>query len=315
MRAHVIVNPGAAQFRSDPGLVQALGEACRGRAAWTTTATIEQLEATCREVAGARTDLVVLCGGDGSYMAGLSALARAHDGRALPAICLAPGGSSSTVARNWGRLLGDPVRHVCAVLDRAESGADGAVVRPTLLVDDGSGSTRVGFIFGTGLVSRFFDAFYAAGGGGSREASRLVARVAVGALTGGSLARKILQPLPCRLSVDGTDHPAHAFTLIVASVVRNLGLHLLVTHRAGEDPDRPHLVASTLGVRACGMQYHRVLAGRPLLGPGTVDTLARQFRVRFPGAGGRYVLDGDLLACESVRVSAGPRVRIVALDG
>ena len=34
--------------------------------------------------------------------------------------------------------------------------------------------------------------------------------------------------------------------------------------------------------------------------------------VRFPDGPGPYVLDGDLLAAEQIRVTAGPRVRFVS---
>jgi len=62
-----------------------------------------------------------------------------------------------------------------------------------LRVRSGAGAERVGFIFGTGLVGSFFESFYAAGGGVPRQAARLVARIVVGARTGGELARKVVR--------------------------------------------------------------------------------------------------------------------------
>ncbi len=313
MRVHVVVNPHAALFRQAPEHIAAVVDACRERARVAITDTVAALDGACIEAHEQGAELVVMCGGDGSYMAGVSSLARTYGARPLPAVCLAPGGSTSTVARNWGVLLRDPAKHVRTVLNLAANGDLTISTRPTLRVREGAGDDRVGFIFGTGLVRSFFESFYATGGGGPRQAASLVARIVVGALTGGQLARKVLAPMPCRLRVDGNVHPAHAFTLIVSSVVRDLGLHLLVTHRAAEDPLRPHLVASTLGVRECGMQYPRVLRGRPLMGPGTVDTLAGSFEVEFATAGGGYVLDGDPIRCRTVRVSAGPSLRVASL--
>jgi hypothetical protein len=186
------------------------------------------------------------------------------------------------------------------------------VTRPTLRVNADDQRSRVGFIVGAGLVSSFFEAFYEAGGGGYARAAPMIARVLVGSFVGGTLARRVLSPTPCRLVIDGLPHPLCSFTLIVSSVVRNLGLRLMVTHRGGEDPMRPHLVASDLSVRSCGLQYGRVLRGKPLIGPQTVDTLVERFEVAFPGQGA-YVLDGDLFRCASFAVRAGPRLRVASL--
>ena len=101
-----------------------------------------------------------------------------------------------------------------------------------------------------------------------------------------------------------------AWSLVVCSVVRDLGLHMLVTHRAGEDPARPHLVASPLPTRALGPQAPRVVAGKPLVGDGNFDGLVERFVRRGPDARGCYVLDGDVFRAAEVEVSAGPMIRV-----
>jgi protein tyrosine phosphatase (PTP) superfamily phosphohydrolase (DUF442 family) len=119
--------------------------------------------------------------------------------------------------------------------------------------------------------------------------------------------------MPARLTINGQRLPSKAFTLIASSVVRNLGMHMLVTHRAGEDPTRPHVVASSLDARACGMQFWRILAGRGLVGEHNVDALASSFSVEFEPGGGAYVLDGDLIRAERVDVRAGPELKVVVI--
>jgi diacylglycerol kinase family enzyme len=310
MRPHVVINPRAAKFAKNPGLLADMkraAEECQVH----TTESLEALEDVCRDIARQEPSLVVFCGGDGSAMAGVTHLHTAYGDRPLPTVCLAPGGNSCTVARNWGRLVRDPRQHLQQVLALARAGKLPSATRPTLRVRDDS-STRIGFIFGTGLVASFFEAFYEKGGGGYPEASRMIAKIFLGSFVGGKLARRVLSPMPCELRVEGRAHPHPAFTLIVAAVVRNLGLQLIVPHRAGEDPSRPHLVASSLDIVDCGLQYPRVLRGRPLIHPQTVDQLVACFEVGF-GATGHYVLDGDLIATRNVRVEAGPQVRIASL--
>jgi hypothetical protein len=85
---------------------------------------------------------------------------------------------------------------------------------------------------------------------------------------------------------------------------------MLVNHRAADDPDRPHLVASPMSPRRLGRLAPWVLAGRPLPGDGNVDALTRELVVRFPTVG-PYVLDGELLRASRVVLRAGPPLTVV----
>jgi diacylglycerol kinase (ATP) len=120
----------------------------------------------------------------------------------------------------------------------------------------------------------------------------------------------VLDPLPCRLTVDGRTHAPQAYSLIVSSVLTTVGLGIRVTHRASEDPLRPHLVASSLPARKLGPQAPRALLGLPLRGLDGFDDLVRSFTVRFAGSG-PYVFDGDLFQAHEIQVSAGPRIAVV----
>jgi diacylglycerol kinase (ATP) len=301
----IVVNTGAHAFRRKPALADRVEALARGRASVRRTRSLAELEQAVSELGAA--DRVVLCGGDGTFMAGVSALAQSRGEQALPELVLAPGGTVATVARNWGqraRLL-ETVR---AALDPERQGS--LQSRPTLRVRELNAVERIGFIFGTGLVAKFFERYYASGAGGSATAARIVARIFVGSFVGDAYSRGVLEPMPCTLSVDGRELAPRAYSLVVCSVVRDLGLHMLVTHRAGEDPSRPHLVASPLPTRALGPQAPRVLVGKPLAGEGNFDDLMGRFRLRFPDGEGPYVLDGDVFRARQVDVSAGPPIRV-----
>jgi hypothetical protein len=105
-------------------------------------------------------------------------------------------------------------------------------------------------------------------------------------------------------------------------VVRNLGIHMHVTYRAGEALTRPHLVASPLAARQLGPRAPLVLAGKRIGGPDHFDDLVRDFTVRFdvatsasPASEGPYVLDGEMLHAHEVRVSAGPPIDVLHPPG
>ncbi|MBX3203463.1 MAG: hypothetical protein KF764_00280 [Labilithrix sp.] len=315
MRACVVVNRNARRLRARGPL---LDELCRRRPGVEVveTRSLDDLDAALggllRE--GEAAPAVVFAGGDGSYMAGLSALARASAGRTLPPIALAPGGTVSIVARNWG-MRGDPVRYAARLLDAVASGAARSTRRPTLRVVPHApvaarARERVGFIFGAGLVARFFEVYAARGAGGNGVAAGIVARIFAGSFVGSRFARSVLDPSACAIAVDGEPAPFDRVSLLCASVVRDLGLGLRLTRRAAEALDRFHVVGTPLGPRALGPQLPLVLAARPLLGP-RVDALATELAVRFPGGTGAYVLDGDLFHADAVTVTAGPAIDVL----
>ncbi len=300
----VILNCNARRLRDEGSLRASMVCAARGFGAEVhETRSVAELERAAHAIAARGTGTVVLAGGDGSHMGGLSALARAFGG-ALPPVALAPGGTVGTVARNFGMRGGGLawtellMRSVCEGRSRAET-------RATLRVRDDAGGDRVGFIFGAGLVARFFDAYYASPRQGTAAAGLLAARLFAGSLLGSEAARAMLAPTACELTVDGERAGADRWSLVLASVVRDVGLHVLATYRAGERTDRFHLVASALSPGALGRQVPRVLSGRPMRGASHVDALASSAHVAFPEAGA-YVLDGDLVRARSVHVEAGP---------
>jgi diacylglycerol kinase family enzyme len=265
------------------------------------------LETACDAIADSESRLVLLSGGDGTLMAGASALYR-RLGKTMPAIAPLSAGTAGTVARNWG-VAGDPVAQLAALLEGPRRLRD----KPTLLVTAHSATEeavqRVGFIFGTGLVASFFRIYEDRGAPGYGGAARLVSRIFLESFVGGPMAKRVLDPLPCRLQVDGEDMDPRAWSLVCAAVVPNLGINMKLTYRAGEDPDRPHLVASALPPRQLGPRAPRVLAGRTIGGPDLVDDLVHRIVIDFPERG-PYVLDGELFETERVTVSAGPRLAV-----
>jgi diacylglycerol kinase (ATP) len=271
------------------------------------TRTAEDLRRVAQAIANHGSDAVVLVGGDGSCMMGLSAIAQAFGDRPIPRIAFVPAGTVCTIARNFGVRSGAGaerlLRAVC-------NGTARATPQSTLRVRDDVGSERVGFIFGAGLVSHFFGV-YDASPRGLGAAAAIAARVFAGSFVGSALARRVLAPVACRITVDESEHSARAWSLVVASVLRDVGLHCLVTYRAGEEQERFHVVASGLPPGALGPQMPRVLAGRPLRGEPSIDALATSLRIEFDEDRGGYVLDGDVMRARWARVESGPTLSLL----
>lgn len=306
MRVSLIVNRQAEHLRpARSRLLAAYAQASNKEGAQVyETRSLDELDRAVERIRANGTDTVVLAGGDGSYSAGVTALVNAF-GDALPQIAFAPGGTVSTVAKNWG-MRGSRTAYVARLFARLDTA--NVAPRQTLRVND-----KIGFIFGAGLVASFFREYYAAPHRGTLGAARIVAPIFAGSFVGSALAKRVLEPVPCRIAIDGVDQPAKGYSLIAASVIRDLGLHMWVTYRAGEAPDRFHAIASPLGTRALGPQMPRVLMGKRLRGDDHVDALVRELTIAFEESDGAYVLDGDLLEADRVTVTMGPAIRVVAI--
>ena len=314
MRIDVIANTNARAYRQEPSLLSSVQKISAARAHVHPTQHVDELEAICRSIADRGTDLVVLSGGDGSFMNGVTALARVFEPRKLPRIALLPTGTVGTVARNFG-LNGPPLDLLQRLLSRPDDFSTTSNmtlrVRQTLGAET---SERIGFMFGTGLVARFMDIYYADGALGYPGAARIAARVFFDSFYGGPYARRVLTPMPCTIEANGTRIEGDRWSLICAAAIRKLGIGMNITYRAGEDFERVHLIASRLPPYALGPQAVLVLLGKPIQGAGHVDDLYTSFVVRFAPEG-PYVLDGDNLRASEVHVSAGPPLDLVSLPG
>lgn len=291
-----------------PGCIESIRALVGSRGEVLVTTDPGELERAACRVMSSTAGVVVLCGGDGTYHAGVTALHRAAPDRPLPPIAFARAGTVSIVARNWGsaRDMHSTVRRALGPRDAWK-----LTERATIAVSESGGATRIGFTFGAGLVASFFEEYDRRGAHGNVAALAIVARLFVGGLRGDTFAKKILAPVPSRIVVDGESHDASAFSLILASVLRDVGLHTLVAYRAGEDPTRPHVVASVLPPRGLALNWPRVVLGKPIADPNGLDRLAREARIEFLGGSGPYVLDGDTFRTEVVTVRAGPTISVV----
>lgn len=315
----LILNPNAARLRRQPELIREITRRASGRARVFVTADLRELGRAVSALAASEVRRVVLCGGDGTFMEGVSALHRANlvDRPAAErrvTLAFLPAGTVATVARAFAQP-DDALQG----LDLALSAEASFVAAPSLEVTSvrlGEAlDRRLGFIFGTGLVARFFQHYYASGADGLVGAAQIVARTLLGSFREDTYSRRILDPLPVEIAVDLRRLSPPAFSLVLCSVIADVGLGMRVCYRAAEDWQRPHVVASALSPRKLGPQLHRVLRGAPLRGQGNFDDLASQLLLQFPDGNGPWVLDGDLLEAQKIQVTAGPTLWLLAPRG
>jgi len=306
-RIGVIVNPNARGVRGDPDLGDRLRATLGDAGEVVRTRTPDELDAALDQLLASGCDPIATCGGDGTHQTTLTRLVARVGEERLPRFALLGGGTINTIARNLGvATRGGPAAALARLAARLRTGRPLDERAQDLLVVDG----RYGFLFATAMGARFLEAYYAGPTHGRLWAGALAARIALSSLVQGPYARWLFAPVPLALAVDGEPVALPAARMLVASTVPDVGLGMRVAGRAGSEPGRFHLVASSLTTTAMALQLPRVLAGRRLAGHPHLDRLAREVELRFP-APETYTLDGELYRAASVHLRIGPRLRVV----
>ncbi len=254
-------------------------------------------------------DLVGVNGGDGTGHYVLTELARAYRDRPLPALALLRGGSMNTVAHAH-RLRGTPEAILRGLLEHRRTGAPlRAVVRDLLAVEADGGPVRDGFLFGTGAVAAFLDAYYGRRESGPLAAALLVLRAIGSAFVRGRLATALSSRERLRVLCDGEEWPDASFLSVLAGSVPEIGLGFSPFSRCDEQPGFFHAVGVTGTVLQVIAHAPRIWLGRPWKRTLAYDAVTRDLVIEAPV---RFTIDGDLYeAREQVRVRTGPMVRVV----
>lgn len=319
----VIINPHARRGL-DPELPRRLQRVvadagAAGQVRIEVTWDLDALRQAAGRFAQGGAEVVAVCGGDGTTMATMTALAAAFPPERLPRLLLLRGGTVNTVARNL-QVRGRPEELLRRAL-RAIRGPGDLSALPLWWQDlvcvrarDGEGEVppRHGCLFAAAMGARFLETYYALPRQGVLPAALLTGRTVLSTLVpgGGPLARRLFADTEARLWVDGEEAPELRHRLLLAATVPDVGMGMRVTWQAGRASGRLHVVASRLSLFEMARQLPRVLRGEPLRGAPHLDRLARSLRLRFTSPQ-PYTLDGDLFRATEVDVEVGPRIPVI----
>ncbi len=255
-------------------------------------------------------DVLAVNGGDGTIHYVLTAAVRAWDGAPLPRILLLPGGAMNTIARGTG-VRGGPERALREVLIRRRHGFPPRTVERDLLRVSADGAPPTyGFIFGTGSIVSFLEAYYATGHPSPATAAFLVGRGVASALVNGAFAASLARRERLRVSTDGDDWPDGSYLALAAASTPDVGFGFLAFARCLEQPGFFHVVGVTGSLPQLALSVPRIRRGAPWRRRLAQDEVTRLLLVE--GDGPRFTVDGDLYAAtRSISVETGPGVEIV----
>jgi len=306
----IVNNPRSRRNRLRPGLGDRLRARLDGEGLVLDASTPEELDEAVRRFRAAEIDLLGVNGGDGTGHMVLSAFARAYGDRPLPKLLLLRGGAMNTVAHGHG-IGGAPEGILKDVLERRRRGIPlRTVERDLLRVEWDDAPPRHGFIFGTGAVVAFLEAYYRSRSPSPLSAVKLVLRGLGSALRNGPFARSLMRREHLRIETDGEEWPDGSYLALIAGTTPDIGLGFRAFHRCDEQPGFFHAVGVTCPLLHLALTLPRIRAGRPWRRRHALDEVARELVLTADRP--RFTIDGDLYtARERVRVATGPGVEIV----
>lgn len=303
-------NPRSWRNRWRPGSARRLAALLGSDGELLDAATPDELARAVEHFRAARIDVLGVNGGDGTGHQVVTAFARSSGGAPLPRLLLLRGGAMNSVAAGAG-VRGRPariLRETLARIRRAEPLS--TVERDLLRVRADGGAPRYGFLFGTGAMVAFLEAYGATGFPSAVTAAFLVARAAISALVGGRFAASLGRHDRLRVSADGDEWPDGSYLALAAGSTPSVGLGFPAFHRCAEQPGSFHAVGITGSLAQLARAAPRIHRGAPWRRRLAQDEVARELVLE--GEGIRFTIDGDLYGAErTVAVETGPGVEIV----
>jgi diacylglycerol kinase family enzyme len=305
----IVSNPLARRNQRSPETTHRLQALVDGEGELATAATHEELARVVERFKSSEIDVLGVNGGDGTGHVVLTAFAHAYGAAPLPTVALLRGGAMNTIA-DAHKLRGSPESILKALLERRRAGLPFQTVERDLLSVEAEGlPPRYGFLFGTGVVVTFLDAYYRTGRPTAGMAAALLLRAIGSALVGGRFAAALKAREILRVNADGEEWPDEPYLAVLAGAVPEIGFGFKPFSRCDEQPGFFHAVGVTGSTLQVAAHLPQIWLGRPWKRTLAMDAVARDLAVEGPV---RFTVDGDLYeGRESVRVRTGPPVRII----
>jgi diacylglycerol kinase (ATP) len=304
----VVVNPYAKANLRRSDRVERL-QALLGDDGWVEqTNGVGAIDDTARRFRERGIDILAICGGDGTLFRTVTAFQRIYGSESLPMLLPLRAGTMNVVAAAIHEIHGGPERVLAHVLHDYRHGRTHDTVERELMAVNGE---EFGFLFGLGLIVNFLRAYYMSPKPGLFSASTLLSKMALSALAGTSLARSALQPFEADIVCDGERVPFRRFTLLLAMTIENLPLGFRPAYLATRKHGHFQILTGPISGSRIVRHLHRFRWGLPVQDEALYDNLAREVTIEFDRPT-HYMIDADILGpVERLRLSAGPRIRLV----
>ncbi len=302
----IIINKNAKRNKKDPGVVDRVKDIVGRHGIVEVTEKIEDISESVKRFIAERVKVIGISGGDGTFHQTITHIINTYRDRALPYLIHLKQGTMNTIARGFHiRQRQDEILHrIRSYIEGKLISTPKVVERPTICVEE-----RYGFVFGTGLPANFLQLYYQGKLRGPLKALYMIIRGVISHIMGTGYAKKITQPVECRIEVDGQRVSEGPHTGVLVSTVASMGLGMKVAYRVEQYRDRFQVLAASVSPLKLVSRIPRFLLGLPPALEGIVDELGTHLHLnsRKPVV---YTIDGDMYTSEgTLDVTIGPVVK------
>ena len=255
------------------------------------TESLPAIEEVAREFRDRETEILAICGGDGSYHCTLSGFRRVYGDQPLPLLLPLRAGTINYVASSTGGRRGRPEHVLARVVHDYRHGRVYETIDRDLLRVNGEDH---GFLLSFGTTVNYLRLYYALDKQGTIPAARLLFRLIVSAVAGTHAARAVFQAVAADAECDGEPIPFRQFTFFFAATVDSIALGFRPTYLATRKRGYMHVLGGPVPATRLIRRVLRVFRGFPTGEPTLFDNLGKRLTIRFfrPEA---FMIDGDIL--------------------
>jgi diacylglycerol kinase family enzyme len=305
----VVVNPHARANRNGGAArVQRLAELVGADGTVRVTESLPAIEEVAREFRDRGTEVLAICGGDGSYHCTLTGFRRVYGERPLPLLLPLRAGTINYVADAIGGRRGRPEQVLSRVVRDYRKGRIYETTERDLLRVNGA---EYGFVLSFGTAVNYLRLYYAMERQGAMRAAALLTRLIASAVAGTHISRAVFQAISADVECDGEPVPFRQFTFFFAATVDRIALGFRPTYLGTRKRGHMHVVGGPVAAIRLVRRALRIYRGFPTGEPMLFDNLARRTVVRFfrPEY---WMLDGDILPrAERLEVDVPCRVTLI----
>ena len=288
----VVINPHARANRNGTSeRVELLSDLVGSDGLVRVTESLPAIQEVAREFRDRGTEVLAICGGDGSYHCTLTGFRAVYGDHPLPLLLPLRAGTINYVANATGGRRGRPEHVLARVVRDYRRGRIFETTERDLLRVNG---VEHGFVLSFGTAVNYLRAYYAMDRQGPVAAARLLFRLILSALVDSHISRAVFQAVTADVECDDDPVPFRQFTFFFAATVDRIALGFRQTYLATRKRGYLHVLGGPIPAMRLIRRWLRVYRGFPTGEPTLFDNIGRRLVVRFfrPEY---YMIDGDIL--------------------
>ncbi len=253
-------------------------------------------------------DLLVINGGDGTNHLVLTHFLNVYKEKLIPPFLHLRGGTMNTVANSLKVKKLSTEKLLKRIVEKYIKKENLDVIKRNIIkIGD-----KYGFIFGSGLVSNFLDAYYNGKGTGAWKALKVILKGIGSAIIGTEYARNLFKTVKTKIVVEGERISLNNFTVILGATVRDVGLGFKPAYLA-EKPGFFHFLATDIDIFRVLSYTPKMLLAKPFNSERIYSRVVKNVTLEpINGEEIKYTIDGELYRTDkALSLQLGPEINVV----